>query len=84
MRRSGRDRRIGAGSEGHFPHFQWKTQHFHSAPLCERGLLSHPAKSDTAARIVAGNPRFRLRSVRKSRTTLRQAQEVATRHEVEE
>ena len=52
--------------------------------LCERGLFSRSAKPDTAAGIVAVDPRFSLQSVRKSRTTLRQTQEVATRHEMEE
>ena len=51
---------------------------------CERGLFSHSAKPATAPGIDAGDPRFRLQFVKKSRTTLRQAQEVATRHEMEE
>ena len=46
---------------------------------CERRRFSHSTKPATAAGIDAGDPRFRLQSVRKSRTTLRQAQEAATR-----
>ena len=41
-------------------------------------------KPATAARIDAGDPRLRLQSVRKSGTTLTQAQEVATTNEMEE
>ena len=48
----------------------------------ERGQFSHSAKP--AAGIQAGDPRFRLQSVRTNRTTLRQAQEFATRHDMEE
>ena len=49
---------------------------------CERGLFSLSAKPATAAGIDAGDPRSRrLQSVGQSRTTLRQAQEVATRHD---
>ena len=51
---------------------------------CERGLFSHSAKPATAAGINARDTRFRLQSVRKSRTTLRRAFQVATRHEMEE
>ena len=40
---------------------------------CERGLFSHSAKPATAGGIVAVDPRFRLHSVMKNRTTLRQA-----------
>ena len=50
---------------------------------CERRLFSHSAKPATA-RIDEGNPQFRLQSVRKSRTTLKQAQDVATEHEMED
>ena len=50
--------------------------------LCERGLFGHSAKPSTA--VEAGDTRFCLQSVRKSGTTIRQAQEGATRHETEE
>ena len=51
---------------------------------CERGLFGHTTKPATAAWIDAGDPRVRLLFVRRSRTTLREALEVATRHEMEE
>ena len=47
---------------------------------CERRLFSHSAKQDTAAGIVAVDPRF----IMQSRMALWQAQEVATRHEMKE
>ena len=50
---------------------------------CERGLFSHSTKPATSAGIDAGDPRFRLQSVRKSRMALKQPQEVATRHEIQ-
>ena len=46
--------------------------------------ISHSAKPATDAGIDAGDTWFCLRSVRKSRTTIRQPQEVATRLEMEE
>ena len=51
---------------------------------CERRLFGHWTKPATAAGIDAGDTWFSLQSVRKSRMALRQAQEVATRHEMEE
>ena len=51
--------------------------------LCERGLFGHSAKQGSAAGIFAVDLRFGFRSIRKSELTLRQAQEVVTRHEME-
>ena len=50
----------------------------------ERRLIGHTANTTTAAGIDARDTRFRLQSVWKRRTKLKQAQEVATRHETEE
>ena len=50
----------------------------------ERRLFGHWTKPATAAGIDAGDTSFCLQSVRKSRLTVWQAQEVATRHEMEE
>ena len=51
---------------------------------CEWELFSHSAKPDSGAGLVAADLRFGLQSNRKSKMTIRQAQEIATRHELEE
>ena len=51
---------------------------------CERSLFGHWTKAATAAGIDARDTWFCLQSVTKSKTTLKQAQELATRHEMEE